>query len=204
MPSSSAISKATLHCTPAFTPCRIAWSWKSCQAVALKLLNPSAPTELFMKLGSCPLQDRMHLDCVFSILGDRCCLMLEEMIGEESRTARFVDEYTRDAFGEHPFCCCVQCMSLTWPWLGRANIPNKRHLKQRPGSPSSADSNLHVKCCPLLLTAATTGLSWHMPGQREASLALVGARSCGTSNRAAPCARPRLLTASLCLQGSIS
>ena len=44
----------------------------------------------------------MHLDCVFSILGDRCCLMLEEMIGEGSKTARCVDEYTRDAFGEHP------------------------------------------------------------------------------------------------------
>lgn len=46
-------------------------------------------------------QDRMHLDCVFSILGDRCCLMLEEMIGEGSKTARFVDEYTRDAFGKY-------------------------------------------------------------------------------------------------------
>lgn len=39
----------------------------------------------------------MHLDCVFSILGDDICLMLEEMIGEKSKTKRLVDEYTRDA-----------------------------------------------------------------------------------------------------------
>jgi arginine deiminase len=40
-------------------------------------------------------QDRMHLDCVFSILSDTCCLMLEEMMGEEAPTRRLVDEYTR-------------------------------------------------------------------------------------------------------------
>ena len=38
----------------------------------------------------------MHLDCVFSILGDDICLMLEEMMGEDSKTKRLVDEYTRD------------------------------------------------------------------------------------------------------------
>lgn len=38
----------------------------------------------------------MHLDCVFSILGDDCCLMLEEMMGKNSKTKRLVDEYTRD------------------------------------------------------------------------------------------------------------
>lgn len=38
----------------------------------------------------------MHLDCVFSILGDKCCIMLEEMIGQESKTRRLVDEYSRD------------------------------------------------------------------------------------------------------------
>lgn len=38
----------------------------------------------------------MHLDCVFSILGDDVCLMLEEMMGAESATRRLVDEYTRD------------------------------------------------------------------------------------------------------------
>ena len=60
------------------------------------------PSGIFRHTGSRPLQDPIQLDCLFSILGDRCCLMLEEMIGEGSKTARFVDEYTRDAFGEHP------------------------------------------------------------------------------------------------------
>lgn len=38
-------------------------------------------------------QERMHLDTVFNIISDDCCLMLEEMMGEESATRRMVDEY---------------------------------------------------------------------------------------------------------------
>ena len=38
----------------------------------------------------------MHLDCVFSILGDNICLMLKDMMGEESPTRRLVDEYQQD------------------------------------------------------------------------------------------------------------
>ena len=30
----------------------------------------------------------MHLDCVFSILSESVCIMLEEMIGEDSPTKR--------------------------------------------------------------------------------------------------------------------
>jgi len=45
-------------------------------------------------------QDRMHLDCVFSILGDDVCLMLEEMMGEDSPTRRLVDEYARPEPGK--------------------------------------------------------------------------------------------------------
>jgi len=45
-------------------------------------------------------QDRMHLDCVFSILGDDVCLMLEEMMGEDSPTRRLVDEYSRPEPGK--------------------------------------------------------------------------------------------------------
>jgi arginine deiminase len=41
-------------------------------------------------------QDRMHLDCVFSILTHDCCLMLEDMMGEESPTRRLVDVWVRD------------------------------------------------------------------------------------------------------------
>ena len=38
----------------------------------------------------------MHLDCVFSILGDNVCLMLKDMMGKDSPTRRLVDEYTQD------------------------------------------------------------------------------------------------------------
>lgn len=41
----------------------------------------------------------MHLDCCFSILGDSVCLMLDEMMGEESPTRRLVDEYARSGPG---------------------------------------------------------------------------------------------------------
>uniref|UniRef100_A0A383WIV7 Arginine deiminase n=1 Tax=Tetradesmus obliquus TaxID=3088 RepID=A0A383WIV7_TETOB len=41
-------------------------------------------------------QDRMHLDCVFSVLGEGCCIMLETIMGEASATRRLVDEYVRD------------------------------------------------------------------------------------------------------------
>mmetsp|Transcript_9474 Transcript_9474/g.24329 ORF Transcript_9474/g.24329 Transcript_9474/m.24329 type:complete len:382 (-) Transcript_9474:131-1276(-) len=40
-------------------------------------------------------QDRMHLDCVFSILSENCVVMLEDLMGSESPTRRLVDEYTR-------------------------------------------------------------------------------------------------------------
>mmetsp|Transcript_38930 Transcript_38930/g.110193 ORF Transcript_38930/g.110193 Transcript_38930/m.110193 type:complete len:362 (-) Transcript_38930:174-1259(-) len=46
-------------------------------------------------------QDRMHLDCCFSILTDKTCLMLEEMIGKDSKTHRLVDEYTKDTNGKY-------------------------------------------------------------------------------------------------------
>ena len=41
----------------------------------------------------------MHLDCVFSIVSDTVCIMLEEMMGEASPTRRLVDEYTKAADG---------------------------------------------------------------------------------------------------------
>ena len=41
-------------------------------------------------------QDRMHLDCVFSILTHDCCLMCEDMMGAESKTRRLVDLWVRD------------------------------------------------------------------------------------------------------------
>ncbi len=41
----------------------------------------------------------MHLDCVFSILGDDVCLMMDEMMGADSPTRRLVDEWTQDKVG---------------------------------------------------------------------------------------------------------
>lgn len=46
-------------------------------------------------------QDRMHLDCVFSMVSDSTCIMLEDIIGIDSPTCRMVDEYTRDADGQY-------------------------------------------------------------------------------------------------------
>lgn len=43
------------------------------------------------------LQDRMHLDCVFSVLSEKCCIMLETIMGHDSPTRRLVDEYIRNA-----------------------------------------------------------------------------------------------------------
>ena len=48
-----------------------------------------------------PLQDRMHLDCVFSVLGEKVCIMLDTIIGEDSTSRRLVDEYVRDANGKY-------------------------------------------------------------------------------------------------------
>lgn len=42
-------------------------------------------------------QDRMHLDCVFSILSDTCCLMLDTIMGAESGQRRLVDVWERKA-----------------------------------------------------------------------------------------------------------
>ncbi|PSC74328.1 Arginine deiminase [Micractinium conductrix] len=46
-------------------------------------------------------QDRMHLDCVFSIISDNVCIMLEEMMGAESATRRLVDEYAKGSDGQY-------------------------------------------------------------------------------------------------------
>lgn len=59
----------------------------------------------------------MHLDCVFSILGDSCCIMLDEMMGEASPTRRNVDEYRRnDSTGKYT--------------LARENVEFSRYMKE--------------------------------------------------------------------------
>ena len=46
-------------------------------------------------------QDRMHLDCVFAILSDNVCIMLDEMMGDASPTRRLVDEYAKGPDGKY-------------------------------------------------------------------------------------------------------
>lgn len=54
----------------------------------------------------------MHLDCVFSILGDKCCIMLEEMIGQDSKTKRLVDEYSKNPGTGRPSHWVAVCSSV--------------------------------------------------------------------------------------------
>lgn len=42
----------------------------------------------------------MHLDCVFSVLSETCCIMLEDIMGENSPMRRLVDEYVREGAGK--------------------------------------------------------------------------------------------------------
>lgn len=44
-------------------------------------------------------QDRMHLDCVFNILGETCCILAEDVIGDDKPFRRTVDEYERTGPG---------------------------------------------------------------------------------------------------------
>ena len=82
------------------TACKL---WFCCQLHNGTLHCPSPPPAggLHHPSPPDPLQDRMHLDCVFSIVSDNVCIMLEEMMGEASPTRRLVDEYTRGSDGAY-------------------------------------------------------------------------------------------------------
>ena len=75
----------------------------------------------------------MHLDCVFSLLGDNICLMLKDMMGEDSPTRRLVDEHVQVhgcagglcAVGAlHASCRHLQCHKIWGPGcaLPRAGV----------------------------------------------------------------------------------
>ena len=84
-------------------------------------------------------QDRMHLDCAFSILGEDCVLMLEEMMGEASPTRRLVDEYVRE--GEGPYA------------LVREGVEFSRYLRENGYNiiPVAAADQLKYACNTLNL-----------------------------------------------------
>lgn len=102
------------------------------------------------------MQDRMHLDCVFSILGDDVCLMLEEMMGENSPTRRLVDEYTRDSSGTYS--------------LSRENVEFSQYMRENgyhiiPIKPEhQLVQNFHFHCptprsqCPTSLLPLATAV----------------------------------------------
>ncbi len=146
------------------------------------------------------MQDRMHLDCVFSILGDDICLMLEEMMGEDSKTKRLVDEYTRD--------------TITGAYgLSRENIEFSRYMRENgyhivPIKPQhqlvssfpASKSDCHffqgigksatLPFSVLLCSVHRACLSWHSPKDGfEAPLQHQKRRGKDTSSRAMPLPR---------------
>jgi arginine deiminase len=75
-------------------------------------------------------QDRMHLDCVFSIVSDNVCIMLEEMMGEGSPTRRLVDEYTK--VSHWLACVCCNWMRIA---LNVTNPPSVSMITPYPCAP---------------------------------------------------------------------
>ena len=83
-------------------------------------------------------QDRMHLDCVFSILSNNCALMLEDMMGAESPTRRLVDEYTAVTDGDG---------NVTYT-LSKEEVEFSAYLRDEGYSiiPVSAEEQLEYAC----------------------------------------------------------
>ena len=80
--------------------CFVCLLWGVCCAAPLrKNPRPTHPTHPKKphKKQQTHKKDRMHLDCVFSVLGSKSCLMLADIMGAASPTRRLVDEYVRDA-----------------------------------------------------------------------------------------------------------
>lgn len=58
----------------------------------------------------------MHLDCVFAVISDSVCIMLEEMMGADSPTRRLVDEFTRGKGEGRGVLCCWEWSHVCWEW----------------------------------------------------------------------------------------
>ena len=92
-----------------------------------------------MYIGSLPSQDRMHLDCVFSIISDNCCIMLEDIMGAASPTRRLVDEYVRDpATKKYKLGRCVGALCVCGGVACRVNCLGALEV-QRAAAPSLGD-----------------------------------------------------------------
>jgi hypothetical protein len=59
----------------------------------------------------------MHLDCVFSIIGDDVCIMMDEMMGEESPTRRLVDEWVQVSGCARTSDGCIASVAWLLPFV---------------------------------------------------------------------------------------
>lgn len=99
-------------------------------------------------------QDRMHLDCVFSILSQDCVLMLEDMMGEESPTRRLVDEYAVGSDGKYA--------------LTKENIEFSRYLGEEGYKIISVTAEEQLQyACNVVNLGKSRILSCHAPTARK-------------------------------------
>lgn len=73
-------------------------------------------------------QERMHLDTVFNVVSSKCCLMLSDMMGDESATKRMVDEYIyigEDDVRESKQDCVGRY------WLRRKNVEFSGFMREK-------------------------------------------------------------------------
>ena len=121
-------------------------------------------------------QDRMHLDCAFSILGEDCVLMLDERMGEASPTRRVVDEYARE--GDGPYA------------LAREGVEFSRYLRENGYNiiPIAAADQLKYACNTLTWATPTSSPFTRNARGQSPETRTSGARSSTCrSPRSPPC-----------------
>ena len=118
-------------------------------------------------------QDRMHLDCVFSLLSDSCCLMLEDIMGEKSPKRRLVGGL---AWGAGMAAGAVEVWRTCSPGL-LASAASGQPSRSRSPSPSSllATSPGHLTS-PHLTTPPALSLP-HLRGRWTSTCATPAAAS---------------------------
>lgn len=93
-------------------------------------------------------QERMHLDTVFNLLNSTCCIMLEEMMGENSSTKRVVDEYVRSDSPLLDVTKVENVIQVGGYRLRQERVEFSAYLKQRGFSiiPVSGEEQLNYGC----------------------------------------------------------
>lgn len=91
-------------------------------------------------------QERMHLDTVFNLLSNDCCIMLEEMMGEKSPTRRLVDEYLYE--GSQPADGADLGLEVGKYVLVRRNVEFSQYMQDRGYKiiPVSGEEQLKYGC----------------------------------------------------------